>query len=253
LDREFSHYTTTFKDKEEKLMCYSFKDERYGTVIAYQYQIRRMEDKVNEDGYKIYSVYDIQTGNELATYQESAQRFVQKTSEARDGYVYAANGFYYYQLEQYENALLLESAFYDGQEDANYDYVRVDNKYKDTDSLKQAIKEVYSNAYVGSITEHLFSGVLYTDSGIMQAMYVDYVDEDTDTPYLMKSNTEDWKPLPGRRFDLSTMRMVEEESSANSVMVELESYLPGDEQNRTTLRVRFARENGNWYLDSPTY
>lgn len=252
LEREFSHYTVTFKEKTEKLGCYTFKDERYGTVVAYQYQIRRMEDKVNEDGYKIYSVYDVQTGNELTAYQESAQRFVQRTREMRDGYVFEQNGFYYYQLEQYENVLLLESAYYDGQEDANYDYVRFDNKYKDTDALKSAIAEVYSNAYVSSIYENLFTGVLYSQSGVMQALYVDYVDTDNDMSYLMKSNTEKWKPLPGRRFDLSTMRMIEEESNANSVTVELDSYLPG-EQTRTPLRVRFARENGTWYLDSPTY
>ena len=59
--------------------------------------------------------------------------------------------------------------------------------------------------------------------------------------------------LPGqRRYHFDTMEMVRP-SNAKSVNIRIDSYLLGDEDNVLNVTLRFVLENGEWFLDSPTY
>lgn len=253
-EREIKPYTVTFKEKEEKLLYYLIADDEYGTVVSYEYQIQRMEGKVNQDGIKIYTVYDVQTGEELPAYQKGAARFVQRSLIEREGYIHQEGKYYYYPIENYENPELVYAEIYSGEEDKNYDYVRFDCKYKSTDDLKSAINSVYSQAYISYLYEVLFTGTVDLRDEVIQALYIDYQEEDGGISYLMRTNAWwDWRKIPTTVYDLSTMRMDESESNANSVRVVVEGYPEGKENERREYEIWFARENSGWYLDSATY
>ena len=84
----------------------------------------------------------------------------------------------------------------------------------------------------------------------MYARYRDY--EEDGYYYLQKSNIVEGMDLPERRYDYSTMKMAKG-SKAKYILIEMESYIVGDEENRTVVTLAFALENGNWFLDSPSY
>ena len=68
----------------------------------------------------------------------------------------------------------------------------------------------------------------------------------------MQSNAVKGRDLPARRYDYDTMR-VARGSNSKFMKIEIESYIEGNEQDRVTVKLAFAKENGVWLLDSPTY
>ena len=254
LEREVRSYTVDFKGEERTLLYYEIADENYGTVVSYEYQIKIMDGKVNADGIKIYTIYDVESGEELSEYNQGAARFVERSTEEREGYVFKTDKYFYYKIENYVNPDLLYAEVYSGKEDENYDYVRFDAKYKSVDELKEAVSSIYSNAYIAYIYEILFTGTIDLRGQVIQALYIDYKDEDSGMFYLMRSNTSwEWREIPTVVYDFSTMTMDESQSNANSVCVRINGYEKGKESEVHEYEIWFARENNAWYLDSPTY
>jgi hypothetical protein len=239
-------FKVTFEGKEYTSYYFTFEDETYGTVVAYQYYIRRAE---GEEGNKNYVCYDVFTGNVVNPLQDGSYRFAQKTKKASDTYLYhnEKTGYYYIDLPDYKDPEFI----YEESDDKYYDYVRADSPYRTTDDIKDKVSQVYSGAYLVQIYENLFTGVAFSDGedGVLYARYRDY-QEDGYT-YLQKSNLVKGLDLPGRRYDFSTMKMTGE-SKSKYIVIEIESYIPGEEE-RLTVELAFALENGNWYLDSPSY
>ena len=239
-------FKVTFEGEEYTSYYFTFEDEEYGTVVAYQYYIRRAE---GEEGEKNYVCYDVFTGNVVNPLQDGSYRFAQKTKKASDTYLYRneKTGYYYIDLPDYKDPEFI----YEEDDDEYYDYVRADSSYRSTDDIKAKVSQVYSGAYLVQIYENLFTGVAFSggESGVLYARYRDY--QDDGYTYLQKSNLVKGIDLPGRRYDFSTMRMTGE-SKSKYIVIEIESYIPGEEE-RLTVELAFALENGNWYLDSPSY
>lgn len=240
-------HTVTFLGEPYTIYTYSFEDSEIGTVVGYQYYVRIPED--DGEGHTHYVAYDLVTGAALGN-DYARYRFAEKTTEARGGAVYEANGYYYYDLPDYK-----EPDFYYTAEDyTDYDYVRADSPYQSVEEIRKAAAAVYANAYLRSVTGALFDGAIGAADDpagtILAARYIDYRKDGVS--YLMQSNTVTGYDLPARRYDYGTMR-VARGSNSKYMKIEIESYIEGDEQNRTTVRLAFAKENGEWYLDSPTY
>ncbi len=256
--RDMKSYVIDFKGEEEKLGYFEFQDNELGTVISYEYQIRRMEGKLNENGVKIYTVYDVETGGVLTEYKQGAARFARRVSTPIEGkeILYQTQGYYYYALPKYENPdIMYDTIVYTGREDENYDYVRFDGLYKSTAEVQKALAEVYANDYMAPLYEYLFTGGMGGMNDVYQPAYSDYVDQESDVSYLMKANSNTiwkWKALRKLTFDFSTMQMLEDESDANSVKVTVQ-YRDEGKDGAQQMTVSFARESGNWYLNSPTY
>ncbi len=256
--RDIKSHTFEFKGKEESIRYFTFSDEEYGTVISYEYQIRRMEGQTNADGVKIYTIYDAETGGVLPQYKQGAARFAQRTRTPIEGkdVLHQSENYYYYALPNYENPdIAYDSVVYTGREDENYDYVRFDSPYKSTDEIQKALAEVYANDYMGPLYEILFTGAIGGMNDVYQPVYTDFTDADTATTYLMKANNKTiwkWKSLRVLTFDFSTMQMLEDESDANSVLVTVQ-YAEEGKDGVQQMTVGFARENDNWYLNSATY
>ncbi len=256
--RDMKSHSFEFKGEQESIRYFTFEDEDLGTVISYEYQIRRMEGKVNADGVKIYTIYDAETGGVLNEYKQGAARFALRTHTPIEGeeVLYRSESYYYYALPNYENPdIAYDTIVYTGREDENYDYVRFDSAYKSTDDIKKALDEVYANDYMAPLYEHLFTGAFGGMNDVYQPVYADYTDEESDVTYLMKANDKTvwkWKELRKLTFDFSSMQMLERESNAHDVKVSVQYREEGKEGVQTMI-VSFAKENGNWYLNSATY
>ena len=246
-------HTVTYKGEEHIIYYYTYTDPEYGDIVAYWYYVRVPEEQ--SDGTKKYVYYDIQTGEMLGTDME-AYRFAQKTKEKRDGHTYynEKTGYYYYELKDFEEPTF----FYTSEDDADYDYCTYDCGYTSTDDIRRRAAQVYSSAYLTPIFEGLFTGVAFSeDGGVLVARYRDHVKEKTG--YLQKSNKVKGYELAARQYDLSTMKILKKsettgrKSTSKYVIISIESYVAGAKDKRETVELSFARENGIWYLDSPTY
>ena len=256
--RDMKSHTFEFKGEPESIRYFSFEDKELGTVISYEYQIRRMEGAVNENGIKIFTIYDAETGGVLSEYKQGAARFAQRSSTPIEGkeILYQTEKYYYYALPNYENPdIVYDTIIYTGREDENYDYVRFDAAYKSTEEIKEALAEVYADDYMAPLYENLFTGAMGGMNDVYQAIYADYTDQESDITYLMKANSKTvwtWKELRKLSFDFSTMQMLEKESNARNVKVTVQ-YREEGKDGVQTMTVSFAKENGSWHLNSATY
>lgn len=186
---------------------------------------------------------------------DSYYRFAVRTDKPLDGQAqneYLAQnlggGYCYYDLAEFDlNAVF----FYTEKDEKKYDYVRTDTGYLSTDDMKAAAEKVYSGDYLTSLYESMFTGVT-TGSAILYARYYDYEDVENGTVSLVKYNGDKGYDLTEWVYDFSTMKMVEE-SNAKFVTVEVERTDAKDAARRETAKLYFALENGEWYLDSPSF
>ena len=156
--------------------------------------------------------------------------------------------YYYYSLDGFD---LDGVFFYNEKDDLNYDYVKMDTGYLCVDDIKKVAEKVYSLDYLTSLYESMFTGVT-TGTAILYARYYDYEDTENGTVSLVKNNRDKGYKLTDWTYDLDTMRMVEE-SNASFVTIEIERYATEDEIRRETAKLYVVLENGEWYLDSPSF
>ena len=243
-------FKVTYEEKEYTRYYFLISDAEYGTVVAYNYYVQIVETR--EDGEKSYAYYDILTKVPVAPLKEGTYRFALRSRTAREDLTLLTEkgGFYYYALPDYKDPEFL----YEDADDDYYDYVRADSPYKSVQDIKDKVSAIYSNAYLQTLYESLFTGVAFSEDegGVLYARYRDYVDPEDDNHYLQQSNVITGYELPDRRYDYDTMEIARG-SNARYVKIKLESYIVGDEQNRITVTLAFALEGGEWYLDSPSY
>ena len=228
-----------------KLQYYTFTDTAVGQIVAYRYCLRQEL----KDG--AYSYVDVEGKNALTYLDYTRYRYVKKDTTPVDGATFVLNGCYYTALPDYVER---EAEFYYSEaDDKYYDYVRFDAEYAHTDELKSLAEQVYAKDYLKSVYESMFTGIAVEGSGgILYARYADKTDDEGKIR-LTKSNL--WKPIKtGRVFLFDTMRMSsEKKSNATDVYVEIDTYMPGNESEITTLTVALTLQDGSWFLNSPTF
>ncbi len=250
-------HKVTYQDKEYTIYYYTFTDDRVGEIVAYWYYVRIAEDTPptaeDPDGGRAYVCYDIQTGAVVDVTKQGAFRYALKTTAQKEGeLVQSSGGYNYYALPEYEDPVFFYADKDDEGDGRYYDYCTPDCGYSSIQDIKDAAGEVYSAAYMNTIFENQFTGVMFSqaDNGVLYARYREY--SENGYVYLQKCNAVTGYDLPERVYDYSTMRIAKG-SKSKYVIIEIESYIKGQEQNRTTIRLSFAKENGNWFLDSPSY
>ena len=139
------------------------------------------------------------------------------------------------------------SRMYNGMSDG-WEYVMGDyTRFKSTEEIGSAMAQVYSRDFRTSLEERLFTGIS-TGVGVISIKY-------TDDPFIQwVSDKEPEKKINvGMRFyDYSSMTVLPE-SSETCLKVSVRSYsekTPDTWEDRT---LTFVYENGDWYLDGPTY
>lgn len=125
-----------------------------------------------------------------------------------------------------------------------YDRVMENSAYYSIDEMKAQAELVFSEDYLSELYEGAFDGIMMDDSSAYLRFY------DNGEWLHQNTNAIDFG-LSERIYDYSTMKIVEP-STADYVNVSVESYSLGDPTVREVF-LSFVYENGNWYLDSPTY
>ncbi len=125
-----------------------------------------------------------------------------------------------------------------------YDRVMENSSFMSIDEIKTAASGIYSEEYASEIFESATDGIMIGDANA----YVRFYD---DGEWLHQNrNINDFK-VDERIYDYSTMKIVDP-STADYINVSVESYSIADSIRRVVY-LSFSYENGNWYLDSPTY
>ena len=221
------HTTTDPKDPEKEIRAYYYelKDPTLGRVLAFRTSY--------SDPYAYLQV-------------------LEKEDTARTPYYVSENGkSFYYLLENYEEPKY--ELYYDVNDPADYDYVRMDAPYHSINEIKAAAEQVYSPDFLHSRYDNLFVGTAgLTDSVVgLSARYIEYTASDG-AVYLMQSNTFEALVTERRIYDFSTVKMVKP-SNKKYVTLELDSYLESNPAKIVRVRVSMQLVDGQWYLDTPTY
>ena len=122
----------------------------------------------------------------------------------------------------------------------------VSDKYVTVNDIKAAAEQVYSASYLMSIYETMFVG--YIEKGVNDIIYARYYDSPDGLKMLKESDV--WI-TEKRIYNYDSMEIVRP-SKANRITVEIDSYLEGSGEH-LTVRLSLVKQDGEWYLDSPTY
>ena len=168
---------------------------------------------------------------------------------------YEANVFLFGEgLPVYVRGSELAEARYVYQNETNAAYATYDTAmptagYLTVDDMKRCAQNVYSLRYLAALYETAFEGLVYEwgeDSQVVAPAR--YTEKDGGL-----QQERDHQPLvTGRRiYDYATMTYVGRQN-ATQVKIRMDTYKAGEE---TVLPVTltFVYEDGNWYLNSPTY
>ena len=244
---EMKTCSITFCEEEYRISYRCYEDSAGRNVVQYQRYVVVKEEEGN-----VY--YDART-EEMLSPDDNPYAYVEKTTELREGteFLQQDSGYYYYEITDYETP----SFYYTAEDEAHYDYCTFDCGYISTSDIKEVAQTVYSASYLAKVYESLFTGIAYAEyeNAIQYASYRDYVADGQS--YLQKLNPEavgqsPWPTLSVRHYDYDTMQIAKG-STAKRVIVEIESFVEGKENERITVKLAFLFENGAWYLDSPSY
>ena len=170
------------------------------------------------------------------------ERFVYLIEESKElNVIFFGNGLPVYRSD----GLLSErKRVYFNESLGNYERLMENSSYISVDHIKIAAEEIYSVDYLSEVYESAFDGIMTGET----SAYVRFYD---DGEYLYQHIDFYDFTLFERIYDYSTMKVVEPYSS-DYVNVTIESYTL-DDKTRREVELSFIFENGNWYLDSPTY
>lgn len=129
-------------------------------------------------------------------------------------------------------------------ETEGYDRAMENSSYLSIDEIKAAAIKVFSKDYSEEIFESATDGIMVGETSAYVRFY------DNGEWLLQNKNINDFK-VEERIYDYSTMKLMEP-SGADYINVSVETYSIADSQ-RKIVYLSFSFENGNWYLDSPTY
>lgn len=199
--------------------------------------------------------------------EEGDWQYALKTSEAMDKEALYKDdeGYFYYSIDYTEEE---PEYVYDSESPENYDYVRVDCKYQDIESIMALAESVYTKSYLkgeewkegdlayGGVYAAMFDGfTLGTE--ISYARYRN--DDSIDGYYLLKSNEFEPYFTEHKTYNYDTMKIVRPsranlvniEITANGRYIDYENFEVKNGEHSVTLT--FVFEDDEWRLDTPTY
>lgn len=132
---------------------------------------------------------------------------------------------------------------------ATYDMAMPITDYLTVDDMKRCAQNVYSLRYLAALYETAFDGVVYEwGEGSQMVAPARYTEKDG----ALQQETDHQPLVTGRRiYDYSTMTYVGK-PNATQVKIRMNTYKAGDE-TALPVTLTLVFEDGNWYLNSPTY
>ena len=226
-ERVYEPQISLYRGEEKNYYYYELEDEELGSIIAYRGSLDFKAD------YQYLLVSESERDGEEPIYTDS-------------------KGIFYYPIEYTEPTY---DFYYTEDSPEGYDYVKFDGEISSVDQIKELCESVYSRAYLeGVVYEALFVGAVSPDKNSIESLdarYVNYDDSSLGT-VLMKSNTYEKVSGEKRIFKYDTAEMVRP-SNKNTVNVTMDTYLESKPDEIVSVRITLIMQDGEWYLDSPTY
>jgi hypothetical protein len=173
---------------------------------------------------------------------EVKERFVYLIEESKElNVVFFGTGLPVYRRG---DAISDRKMVYFDDELTGYDRVMENTDYLTIDEIKASAELVFSEDYLSDFYESAFDGIMTGSS----SAYVRFYD---DTDWLYQNVNATVFALSERIYDYSTMNIIDP-SSDTYVNISVESYSLAD-PTRRTVYLSFVFENGNWFLDTPSY
>ena len=223
--RKFWYYTTLDDDR-----VIAFRDS-YLKAFSYAY-VTDSAEGIDSIKAKFPLVEDISAPEESEFYSQ----------------IYSKDGTLAYLVPFVEKKV---DFYYSASDPENYDYVRNDAPYRTVESIKTYAEAVYSKNYMTSLYSSLFDGVA-SGGTVMNARYVERTRSDN-TVWLTQSNTYESLFSERRVYLYDTSQIIKWGSNRNFVRISIDSYLPSNPQKIEKIEVNLTLQNGQWFLDSPTF
>lgn len=141
--------------------------------------------------------------------------------------------------------------YYTSADDEGYDYVRLDSGYTTIEDIKEKVESVYSNEYASSIYGSVFDGIASQDL-VMTPKFI-VTTASNGSMMLAQSNKYGALNVEKRVYLFETAKINKLSSNKKRVTVSIDSYLPSDPDKITTREITIVYQNGNWYLNNPTF
>ena len=226
-ERVYEPDISFFRGENKNYYYYELSDAELGNIIAYRGALDYKAD------YKYLLISESEKSGETPIYRDS-------------------KGNFYYSIEYTEKKY---DFYYTDDSPEGYDYVRFDSEISSVAQIKEIAEKVYSKAYLEDIVyETLFIGAVSPEGTELESLNARYIDRnDTDLgTVLMKSNTYETVSSDKRIFKYETAKIVRP-SNKNTVNVTMDSYLESTPDDIVSVRITLIMQDGEWYLDSPTY
>lgn len=142
--------------------------------------------------------------------------------------------------------------YYKATHPTDYDFVRMDAKYRTVEAIKTYAQTVYSRNYTLSLYSMLFDGVASGDT-VLKPRYSEYTAADNSI-WLTQTNDPEYSLFSERRVYLfDTAKIDGWTSNSTFVRIKIKSYLPSAPDNVVEDEVDLVLQDGEWFLDSPTF
>ena len=219
--RIYNHTMKIHTDVEsgDKYYYYEIEDEQYGTVYAYSGKVG--STKVEDVRY-------------LAAFDA-------KKEDAEPVYEDAEAGVYYYYIEYSEPEV---EFYYSSTDPDNYSYVKDDALCVSVSQIKEMAQKVYSKDYLRSLYEPLFDG--------FEAVPARFWEHGSNGRLMQYDNYE---PFFSETcvYMFETAQIDTWQSNSRLVRINIKAYLPSDPDTKYDVTVDLALQDGEWYLETPTY
>lgn len=226
-------------EQRERLIYYYYTLDTENTVIAYR-------DSYLEDYAYALLASEPQTQDAL---KEKFPAFEGDTAKYYEEiHADSAKKQYCYTIPYTEKEY---KYYYTAQDDAGYDYVRLDSGFRTVDDVKDKIEEVYSYDYATSMYGSIFDGVASGDA-VMVPKFIETT-ASNGSMMLAQSNTYGALKVEKRVYLFETAKINKFSSNKNLVRISIDSYLPSNPDKITTREITLVYQNGDWYLNNPTF
>ena len=233
-------YVTSADGKEkERLIYYYYTLDEEDTVVAYRDSY--LEDfayalvaKAPMSAEELKAEFPAKDGDNAAYYEAIY------SNESKKCYCYSIP----YEEAHYD-------FYYTSADDAGYDYVRLDSDYRTVDDIKKLAESVYSLSYTTSIYTSLFDGI--SSGGVIMPPKFFETTASNGSFLLAQSNTYEPMKVEKRVFLFETAKINKLSSNRKLVRISIDSYLPSNPQKIVESEITIVYENGDWYLNNPTF
>lgn len=233
-------YTTNSDGEEvERLIYYYYTLDEKNKVLAHR-------DSYLEDyAYALLSSKPLSEDELKAGFPKKAE---DENEYYREIYASEEEGRYCYSIPYEEPHY---DFYYTSRDDEAYDYVSLDAEYRTVEDIKKLAESVYSFSYTSSLYTSLFDGI--SSGGVIEPPRYLETTSSNGTRMLAQSNTYEAMNVEKRVFLFETAKINKLSSNKNLVRIEIDSYLPSNPDKITNVEITLIYENGDWYLNNPSF